>query len=172
MILNPQAVLSELAKYEKIVNLARRAFDRLSKGEPVDDLRDILKIRLDECGFTQMTGPGTASTPLHSVTSYIDKPDLLKSQIAEAEGFIQTMIAKIKTEVGPFYSKDEVMSFKEMGDRTLEGHVWLPTMETITVKTYLDSDNKIAIQADWQHGQYRTAEDGGGEYGPWKFFTK
>lgn len=171
MILNPTAVLNELIKYEKIVGFSKLAQERLSKGQPIDDLRDILKIRLDECGFTQAVGSTAATTPLHSVTSYLDKPDVLGQQIAEAQGFIDSIIEKIKADVGPFYSKKEVLDLKEVGDMTLNDQVWGPTMEPIKVKHYIDPSTGIVTQADWSHGQYRTAKDGQA-FGPWKFFTK
>lgn len=171
MILNPTSVLNELVKYEKIVSLSKTALERLSKGLPVDDLRDILKIRLDECGFTQAVGSTAATAPLHSVTAYIDKSDVLRQQISEAQGFMDSIIDKIRADVGPFYSKKEVMDLKEVGDMTLTDQVWGPTMEPINVKRYIDPSTGIVTQADWTHGQYRTAKDGQA-FGPWKFFTK
>lgn len=172
MILSPSAVLNELVKYERIVSFSRMAIDRLAKGQPVDDIRDILKIRLDECAFTQITGPGTATTPLHSVTAYLDKADVLKKQIGEAEAFTAMIIEKIQSEVGPFYSKNDLTNFKETGDQVLGDQVWGPTMEPIKVKKYLDPKSGIVTQVDWTHGQYRTAKDDQSTFGQWKFFTK
>lgn len=172
MILNPSAVLNELVKYERIVNFSRMAIDRLAKGQPVDDIRDILKIRLDECAFTQVTGLGTATTPLHSVTEYIDKADVLKKQIGEAEAFSAMIVEKIQSEVGPFYTKNDVTNFKEAGDITLGDQVWGPTMEAIKVKKYIDPKSGVVSQVDWTHGQYRTAKDDQSAFGQWKFFVK
>ena len=169
MILNPNAVLNELVKYEKIVGLAKMALGRLSSGQAVDDLRSILTIRLNECEFTQSVGVTSSATPLHSILAYLDKADVLTQQVAEAKRFIEVIIGKINSEVGPFYSKKEVMDLNEVGDMILSDHVWIPTLEPINVKRYIDPSSGIVTQADWDHGQYRTAKDGQA-FGPWKFF--
>lgn len=171
MILNPQAVLAELIKYQKIVNLCKTALSELSK-QQVEDLRTTLKTKLDECEFTQVTGTTTSTIPLYSASAYIDKPDVLRQQITEAEAFIEKVISRIKDEVGPFYTKKEVMGFKEEGaEKTLGDHVWLPTLEEIKVKTYVNSSTGISTQVDWTHGQYRTAKDGQ-PFGQWKVFNQ
>ena len=49
-ILNPLSTLGELKKYMAIVEMAKKAVARNSKGLPVDDLNDQLELMLDNCG--------------------------------------------------------------------------------------------------------------------------
>ena len=169
-IQNPLEVLKELKKYMQIVDLAKQAIGRNSKGLPVDDLHSQLAKKLDECAFTKAYSNSQPTLPLHSATAYLKDLKTLERQAMEADAYIKQVIQTIQEDVGPFYSKSEVMATKEKYDERNLEQVWLPTLEPITVKTYWDENKKVYIQADWNHGQYRTAKDQD-NYGPWKFFT-